>query len=116
MTLLVYWLWQLHHDAEQVHHGIDAEHQDQGAQVPHAHQHADQHDHPGRAEGILVEAGGVHAQLEVADVAGVADGGQVEMGRRRDQQEDENGDAEGQLVPQLRVGLQGAGVEVLKRK
>ena len=77
----------LHHDAEQVHHGVEAEDQDDGAQVPEPDEHADEHDHQRGAEGVFVEADRVHALLQVLHVAPVADGGQVEVRHGRDEQE-----------------------------
>jgi len=35
----------LHQNSEEIHHGIDTEHQDHASQIPDTHQHPDQHDH-----------------------------------------------------------------------
>ena len=76
---------QLHHDAEQVHRRVHPEQRDHSAQIIDADQHADQHDHQRRAEGVLVEAGRIHALLQILHVPPVPKGSQSKVSDGREQ-------------------------------
>ena len=58
--------------------------------VPAIRQHADQHDHQRRTQGIFIEAHRIHAFFQVLHIASVANRRQVEVRHSRDKQEHRN--------------------------
>ncbi len=78
----------LHQEPERDHRRGQGEDEDQAPQVVHARQHPDDHDHDRRAQRVLIPAGVVDAQPEIAHVPLVHAGEREnKVGEGRDEEE-----------------------------